>query len=160
MQNKQVQFKDWGIAQDYEEIWAEQEKLLADNLAIKSANRAKEKAGDTALEMTHNHLFFVEHPHVYTLGRSGHLENLLASQAFLDKIEATFVKTNRGGDITYHGPEQLVGYPVLDLENFKSDIHWYMRNLEEVFIVLAHSNVEETETPETNPEVFSVDGSF
>lgn len=134
MQNKQVQFKDWGIAQDYEEIWAEQEKLLSDNLAIKSANRAKEKAGDTALEMTHNHLFFVEHPHVYTLGRSGHLENLLASQAFLDQIEATFVKTNRGGDITYHGPEQLVGYPVLDLENFKSDIHWYMRNLEEIII--------------------------
>ncbi|HUH34527.1 MAG TPA: lipoyl(octanoyl) transferase LipB [Moheibacter sp.] len=134
MQNKQVQFKDWGIAQDYEEIWAEQEKLLADNLAIKSANRAKEKAGDPKLEMTHNHLFFVEHPHVYTLGRSGHLENLLASQAFLDQIEATFVKTNRGGDITYHGPEQLVGYPVLDLENFKSDIHWYMRNLEEIII--------------------------
>jgi lipoyl(octanoyl) transferase len=79
-------------------------------------------------------LLFVEHPHVYTLGKSGHLENLLANENLLNQINATFVKTNRGGDITYHGPEQLVGYPILDLDNFKPDIHWYMRSLEEVII--------------------------
>src|SRR5690606_27714354 len=110
------------------------ESLLAESVAIKSRNREKEKNGQKDFEQTKNHLLFVEHPHVYTLGKSGHIENLLASQDFLSQIKATFVKTNRGGDITYHGPGQLVGYPILDLDNFKPDIHLYMRNLEEVII--------------------------
>lgn len=129
-----VKFQDLGQNQDYQKTWDYQESLLADAITIKSRNRAKEKAGDSDFEKTENHLLFVEHPHVYTLGKSGHLENLKASQDFLNQIQATFVKTNRGGDITYHGPEQLVGYPILDLENFKPDIHLYMRNLEEVII--------------------------
>jgi len=131
---KEIKFKDLGVGQGYQKTWDFQEKLLAENLAIKSRNREKEKSGQTDFETTQNHLFFVEHPHVYTLGKSGHIENLLASQDFLSQIQATFVKTNRGGDITYHGPGQLVGYPILDLDNFKPDIHLYMRNLEEAII--------------------------
>jgi lipoyl(octanoyl) transferase len=83
---------------------------------------------------TPNHLLLVEHPHVYTLGKSGHEENMLAGIDKLKEIDATFVKVNRGGDITYHGYGQIVGYPILDLENFFTDIHLYMRNLEEVII--------------------------
>jgi len=136
---KEVQFKDLGKNRNYQEIWDFQESLLAETIAIKVRNREREKSGIQDFEQTPNYLFFVEHPHVYTLGKSGHIENLLASQDFLNKIQATFVKTNRGGDITYHGPEQLVGYPILDLENFKPDIHLYMRNLEEVIIkAVAH----------------------
>lgn len=131
---QKVNFKDLGKAQDYQEVWDYQEKLLAEAVAIKSANREKEKNGQRDFEQTRNHLLFVEHPHVYTLGKSGHIENMLASEDLLEKIDASFVKTNRGGDITYHGPEQLVGYPVFDLDNFKPDIHWYMRSLEEVII--------------------------
>lgn len=136
---KDIQFKDLGEKQDYQKIWDYQEELLANTVAIKSRNREREKKGEQDFESTPNYLFFVEHPHVYTLGKSGHIENLLANQDFLQKIQATFVKTNRGGDITYHGPGQLVGYPILDLDNFKPDIHLYMRNLEEVIIkVLAN----------------------
>jgi lipoyl(octanoyl) transferase len=136
---REIQFKDLGIQQDYQSTWDFQEDLLAKTVAIKSKNREKEKVGSTDFESTPNYLFFVEHPHVYTLGKSGHIENLLANQDFLNKINASFVKTNRGGDITYHGPGQLVGYPILDLDNFKPDIHLYMRNLEEVIIkVLAN----------------------
>lgn len=131
---KEILFKDLGENQDYQKIWDFQEDLLAQNIAIKMRNREREKKGESGLEITANHLLFVEHPHVYTLGKSGHIENMLASQDFLSQIEATFVKTNRGGDITYHGPGQLVGYPILDLDNFKPDIHLYMRNLEEVII--------------------------
>ncbi|MFV0304873.1 MAG: lipoyl(octanoyl) transferase LipB [Moheibacter sp.] len=131
---QKIIFKDLGENQDYQQTWDYQESLLAENIAVKAQNRAKEKSGETNFDLTTNHLLFVEHPHVYTLGKSGHLENLLASQDFLSQINATFVKTNRGGDITYHGPGQLVGYPILDLDNFKPDIHLYMRNLEEVII--------------------------
>jgi len=131
---KEILFKDLGENQDYQKTWDFQEELLAENLTIKSGNRAKEKAGETDFEISPNHLLFVEHPHVYTLGKSGHIENLLANQDFLSQIKASFVKTNRGGDITYHGPGQLVGYPILDLDQFKPDIHWYMRSLEEVII--------------------------
>lgn len=127
-------FRDLGEQQDYQKVWDYQEKLLAEAVGVKSRNREKEKKGQVDFESTQNHLLFVEHPHVYTLGKSGHIENLLANEDFLKDIEASFVKTNRGGDITYHGPEQLVGYPVLDLDNFKPDIHLYMRNLEEVII--------------------------
>ncbi len=131
---KEILFKDLGTDQDYQKTWDFQESLLAESVAIKSRNREREKNGQKDFEQTKNHLLFVEHPHVYTLGKSGHIENLLASQDFLTQIKATFVKTNRGGDITYHGPGQLVGYPILDLDNFKPDIHLYMRNLEEVII--------------------------
>lgn len=131
---KEILFKDLGTDQNYQKTWDFQESLLAESVAIKSRNREREKNGQKDFEQTKNHLLFVEHPHVYTLGKSGHIENLLASQDFLTQIKATFVKTNRGGDITYHGPGQLVGYPILDLDNFKPDIHLYMRNLEEVII--------------------------
>ena len=129
-----VIFQDLGFNRDYQEIWDIQEELLAKNVAIKQHNRAQEKAGSDDFKLTENHLFFVEHPHVYTLGKSGDVENMLANEDKLKEIDATFVKTNRGGDITYHGPGQLVGYPILDLETFKPDIHLYMRNLEEVII--------------------------
>lgn len=132
-------FKDLGINQDYQQTWDFQENLLAETVAIKSRNREKEKSGQSDFELTQNHLLFVEHPHVYTLGKSGHIENLLANENSLKVIDATFVKTNRGGDITYHGPGQLVGYPIFDLDNFKPDIHLYMRNLEEAIIkTIAH----------------------
>lgn len=131
---RQILFKDLGENCEYQETWDHQENLLKENLEIKMRNRNREKNGETGFEPTRNHLLFVEHPHVYTLGKSGHIENLLASQDFLSQIKAAFVKTNRGGDITYHGPGQLVGYPILDLDNFKPDIHLYMRNLEEVII--------------------------
>ena len=131
---QEVIFQDLGNARDYQEIWDLQEGLLAENVAIKQHNRAQEKEGLTEFKPTKNHLILVEHPHVYTLGKSGDVENMLANEDKLNEIEATFVKTNRGGDITYHGPGQLVGYPILDLENFKPDIHLYMRNLEEVII--------------------------
>ena len=129
-----VEFQDLGINRDYQEIWDYQESLLAENIAVKQYNRAQEKEGSSDFKNTRNHLLFVEHPHVYTLGKSGHLENMLASSDKLNEINATFVKTNRGGDITYHGPQQLVGYPIMDLDTFKPDIHLYMRNLEEVII--------------------------
>lgn len=129
-----VEFQDLGINKDYQDAWDFQESLLAENIAIKQYNRAQEKEDNPEFKSTKNHLLFVEHPNIYTLGKSGHLENMLASSDQLKDINATFVKTNRGGDITYHGPGQLVGYPILDLDNFKPDIHLYMRNLEEVII--------------------------
>lgn len=131
---QEVIFQDLGKDRAYQEIWDLQEKLLADNIAIKQYNRAQEKKGLTDFKSTINHFMLVEHPHVYTLGKSGAIDNMLANEAKLNEIEATFVKTNRGGDITYHGPGQVVGYPIIDLERFKPDIHLYMRNLEEVII--------------------------
>jgi len=127
--NKKVKFQDLGI-KEYQPTWDYQEELLKQNLDIKIHNR--ENPGD--LKETNNHLIFVEHPHVYTLGKSGHESNLLANENKLKEINATYVKVNRGGDITYHGFGQIVGYPILDLENFYTDIHRYMRDLEEVII--------------------------
>ena len=127
--NKKVKFQDLGI-KDYQPTWDYQEELLKQNLDIKIHNR--ENPND--LKTTDNHLVFVEHPHVYTLGKSGHESNLLANENKLKEIDATYVKVNRGGDITYHGFGQIVGYPILDLENFYTDIHRYMRDLEEVII--------------------------
>lgn len=128
--NKKVKFQDLGT-KDYQPSWDYQEQLLKQNLDIKVHNR--ENPDD--LRKTDNHLLFVEHPHVYTLGKSGHESNLLANENKLKEINATYVKVNRGGDITYHGYGQIVGYPVLDLENFYTDIHRYMRDLEEVIIL-------------------------
>jgi lipoyl(octanoyl) transferase len=127
--NKKVNFTDIGI-KDYKETWDFQETLFKEILDIKIANRRD----GTTLE-TPNHLLFVEHPHVYTLGKSGDMENLLLNEKQLEAKGATFYKINRGGDITYHGPGQLVGYPILDLENFFTDIHKYLRLLEEVIIL-------------------------
>ena len=127
--NRKVAFQDLGT-QDYQPTWDYQEELMKKNLETKISNREHPENQ----KMTDNHLLFVEHPHVYTLGKSGHEENLLANQDKLKEINATYVKVNRGGDITYHGYGQIVGYPILDLENFYTDIHRYMRDLEEVII--------------------------
>jgi lipoyl(octanoyl) transferase len=126
--NKKVNFQDLG-RKDYKETWEYQEQLFKCILDTKIKNRRE----DAGLETT-NHLLFVEHDHVYTLGKSGALENLLANEDLLQKIEATFYKINRGGDITYHGPGQITGYPILDLDNFFTDIHKYLRFLEDIFI--------------------------
>ena len=129
-QNKILFFQDLGLM-EYLDAFNYQEKLMKEIIELKLKNRDRT---DGDYEETPNYLLFVEHPHVYTLGKSGDEENMLANSDKLKEINATFLKTNRGGDITYHGFGQLVGYPVLDLDNFKSDIHLYMRNLEEVII--------------------------
>jgi len=127
--NKRVQFTDLGV-KDYKDTWEFQETLFQEIIDIKIRNRREELSLETP-----NHLLFVEHPHVYTLGKSGDIENLLINERQLEVKGATFYKINRGGDITYHGPGQLVGYPILDLENFFTDIHKYLRFLEEVIIL-------------------------
>ena len=126
--NKQIIVKDLGH-KDYKETWDYQESLFEEIVELKRKNRAE----NTDLP-TPNYFLFVEHPHVYTLGKSGHIENLLIDEAALAKKGATFYKINRGGDITYHGPGRIVGYPIIDLENFFTDIHKYLRSLEEVII--------------------------
>ncbi|MNK01452.1 Octanoyltransferase [compost metagenome] len=127
--NKKVKFIDLGV-KDYKDTWSFQETLFQEVLDIKIKNRREE----LDLERP-NYLLFVEHPHVYTLGKSGDIENLLINEKQLETKGATFYKINRGGDITYHGPGQIVGYPILDLENFFTDIHKYLRFLEEVIIL-------------------------
>lgn len=117
----------------YVPAWDLQEMLLAATVAIKAANRQAEAAGQ-APEPTPNHLLFCQHPPTYTLGKSGKPEHLLLDEAALAAHGATFHRINRGGDITFHGPGQLVAYPLLDLENFRPDIHWYLRALEEAVI--------------------------
>lgn len=127
--NKLLTVKDLGL-KDYKETWEYQEELFQEILNIKIKNRREE----TTLA-TPNYFLFVEHPHVYTLGKSGDLDNLLISESKLVEIGATYYKINRGGDITYHGPGQIVGYPILDLENYFTDIHKYLRLLEEMVIL-------------------------
>lgn len=129
MQNKKVTFIDWGLV-DYQEAWDRQEEIFKKTLAIKHDNRVN----NTELS-TENFLIFNEHPHVYTLGKSGKPEHLLLDQKALEEKEARYYKINRGGDITYHGPGQIVGYPILDLDNFFTDIHLYLRTLEEAIIL-------------------------
>lgn len=129
--NKKVQFINWGSI-DYQEAWDEQTKLFDAIVAKKIANR---KIGEEATELTSNYLIFCEHPHVYTLGKSGSEDNLLLNDKELKDKDASYYKINRGGDITYHGPGQLVGYPILDLDNFFTDIHKYLRLLEEAVIL-------------------------
>ncbi|RKR09160.1 lipoyl(octanoyl) transferase [Flavobacterium sp. 90] len=127
--NKKIQLQDLG-SKDYKSTWEYQEELFKDIVDLKIKNRREE------LDLpTPNYLLFVEHPHVYTLGKSGDLENLLLNEKQLEAKGATFYKINRGGDITYHGPGQIVGYPILDLENFFTDIHKYLRFLEEAIIL-------------------------
>lgn len=123
-----VTFKDLGLI-DYKEAWDYQESLFKENIDIK----IRVRNGETDLS-TQNYLLFCEHPHVYTLGKSGKQENLLLDEKGLEENEATYYKINRGGDITYHGPGQLVAYPIFDLDHFFPDIHKYMRFLEEAVI--------------------------
>ncbi|HVU84293.1 MAG TPA: lipoyl(octanoyl) transferase LipB [Puia sp.] len=126
-----VLFKDLG-KMDYAEAWRYQESLLQENVQIKTRIRSGEPgAGQLS---TRHYLLFVEHPPVYTLGKSGHPENVLLNNAEMEARGILFFHTNRGGDITFHGPEQIVGYPILDLEKFGTDIGLYLRNLEEIII--------------------------
>jgi lipoyl(octanoyl) transferase len=127
--NKTIKVIDLGT-KDYKETWDYQETLFQEILDTKIKNRREET--NTA---TSNYLLFVEHPHVYTLGKSGDMENMLLNEKQLEAKGASFYKINRGGDITYHGPGQIVGYPILDLENFFTDIHKYLRLLEEAIIL-------------------------
>jgi len=128
--NKTIQFADWGQI-PYKEAWDKQETLLQQIVQTKMHNRNLPSLEQQA---TQNYLIFCSHPHVYTLGKTGSLSNLLMNEETLHQNGIEFFKTNRGGDITYHGPGQIVGYPVIDLENFFTDIHRYMRSLEEVII--------------------------
>ncbi|MCE7067537.1 lipoyl(octanoyl) transferase LipB [Dyadobacter sp. CY326] len=129
--NKKVQFQDLGLI-DYQEAWDYQEKIFAGTIAIKTANRDVEKDKQ---RLTPNYLLFCQHPHVYTLGKSGKQDHLLLSEDDLAAKQAKYYRINRGGDITYHGPGQIVGYPIFDLDNFFTDIHRYMRTLEEAIIL-------------------------
>ena len=125
---QKVFFRDLGLI-DYKKAWDYQKELFQSIIDVKSASR--KQGVDIA---TQSHLLFCEHPHVYTLGKSGDKKNLLVNEAYLKSRDATFYKINRGGDITYHGPGQIVGYPILDLDNFFTDIHKYLRLLEESVI--------------------------
>ncbi|AKA34521.1 MAG: lipoate-protein ligase B [Muricauda sp.] len=127
--NKKVRLQDLGY-KDYKETWDYQEALFKNIVDLKIENRRQ----GTQLP-TPNHFLFVEHPHVFTLGKSGDISNLLVDEKVLEQKNAKFYKINRGGDITYHGPGQIVGYPILDLDNFFTDIHKYLRFLEEMIIL-------------------------
>ncbi|MGB2243763.1 MAG: lipoyl(octanoyl) transferase LipB [Flavobacteriaceae bacterium] len=127
--NKKVLIEDLG-RRDYKDTWDFQELLFKETVDQKIANRRQ-----NAQHLTSNHLLIVEHDHVFTLGKSGDFSNLLVSNAELSERKAAFYKINRGGDITYHGPGQIVGYPILDLDHFFSDIHKYLRFLEEIIIL-------------------------
>lgn len=131
--NKKVEFQHIG-KMPYAKAWDYQTELFDGIVQTKLENRRRTDRGETPIE-TNNYLLFVEHPHVYTLGKSGKEEHLLLDQQGLEKEHVEFFKINRGGDITYHGPGQLVGYPILDLDNFFTDIHKYLRFLEEAIIL-------------------------
>lgn len=128
--NKKTQFIRLGLI-DYKEAWDYQTEIFNRILSVKTSNRPLPVE---AQQPTDNYLIFCEHPHVFTLGKSGNENNLLIRKEELDSIQATYYHINRGGDITYHGPGQLVGYPVIDMENFFTDIHRYMRYMEEAVI--------------------------
>jgi lipoyl(octanoyl) transferase len=143
---QQVLFTDLGKNQPYKEIWDLQETLLQENVKVKSEIRsgkyeAQEVVTNEELQTTNhkpqtiNRLLFVEHNPVYTLGKSGDISHILIDDEERNQKGIEFFKINRGGDITFHGPEQLVGYPIFDLEYFKTDLGWYLRSLEEVIIL-------------------------
>src|SRR5690606_13647701 len=127
--NRKIDLQDLGT-KDYKETWEYQEALFQNIVDTKIRNRR-----EGTHDQTPNHFLFVEHPHVYTLGKSGDMGNLLVDETVLERKGAKFYKINRGGDITYHGPGQIVGYPILDLANFFTDIHKYLRLLEEMVIL-------------------------
>lgn len=136
-QNKHVIFQDWGLL-DYQAAWEKQEIIFSATVDAKVANRTNDSEKPVP-----NHLILVEHPHVFTLGKSGEAKNLLLNEDGLKVNQASFHKINRGGDITYHGPGQIVGYPILDLDNFFTDIHLYLRTLEQAVIdTLAEFGIE------------------
>jgi lipoyl(octanoyl) transferase len=140
--NKVVWKDDLGLI-DYKLAWDFQEALFKEIVDLKIRNRREEVNLPTS-----NYFLFVEHPHVYTLGKSGDLSNLLLTENQLAQKGATFYKINRGGDITYHGPGQIVGYPILDLENFFTDIHKYLRLLEEsIILTLAEFGLQTERSP-------------
>lgn len=128
---KTILFRDLG-SMDYKECWDLQENIFSTTVQTKFQNRS---LPDNEKTITENHLLFVEHPHVYTLGKSGDISNLLLDEDALQKVDARFYAINRGGDITYHGPGQIVGYPIFDLDHYFSDIHRYLRTLEEAIIL-------------------------
>ncbi len=133
MQKQPVYFEDLGVM-EYKAAWDYQESLLQQNVKVKSLAYQNADAADLQ-EATRHHLLFVEHPHVYTLGKSGSIEHVLINDDARKELGVQFFHTNRGGDITYHGPGQIVGYPILDLEKFETDIGKYLRNIEEVMIL-------------------------
>lgn len=126
--NKTIHVQELG-QQPYKTCWDYQEKLFQGIIDLKRANR-----NNDSIQATPNYLLFVEHPPVFTLGKSGKIEHLLLTEQQLTEKKIAFYKSNRGGDITYHGPGQIVGYPILDLDHFFTDIHRYLRTLEEVII--------------------------
>ena len=126
-----VYYHDWGLI-DYREAWDRQEALFSEKAALKLKNR---DSLPEFHEIISNDLIFCEHPHVFTLGKNGSESNLLAGETKLKEIDASFYRINRGGDITYHGPGQIVGYPILDLDQFFNDIHRYLRTLEDSVIL-------------------------
>lgn len=128
--NKSTHFIKLGLI-DYKVAWDYQSEIFKRILSVKSDNRSLPAAEQLPTE---NYVIFCEHPHVFTLGKSGDEQNLLVPKEQLDSINATYYHINRGGDITYHGPGQIVGYPVIDMENFFTDIHRYMRLMEEAII--------------------------
>lgn len=132
----QVSFHHWGNI-DYQEAWDKQETLFNQNVKLKFEARKSELAGETAAPLpTQDHLIFCEHPHVYTLGKSGKPHHLLISQDEMQQKGISYYPINRGGDITYHGPGQLVAYPIFDLEHYFTDIHRFLRYLEEAVILM------------------------
>ncbi len=135
-----VTVQDLGTT-SYKEVWDYQEAILQKNVEIKRAFHSQ-KPPTTHYPLTTHRLLLVEHPPVYTLGKSGHEENILIDASTRAEKGIEYFKINRGGDITFHGPGQLVGYPILDLEKFKTDIGWYLRSLEEVIIkTIAHFGI-------------------
>ena len=141
MDKQQVIFRDLGVM-DYKSAWDYQEQLLQENVKKKSLVWSREPGVENDPFTTHDsplttqhHLLLVEHPSVYTLGKSGKIENVLINEEMRSAKGIDFFHTNRGGDITFHGPQQIVGYPILDLEKFETDIGKYLRNIEEMIIL-------------------------
>lgn len=155
IKNNIIEVRDLGL-QDYKTVWDEQERLFKKIVDLKIQNRRENRDVQTP-----NFLLLVQHPHVYTLGKSGDLSNLLLTEKQLEVKGASFYKINRGGDITYHGPGQIVGYPILDLENFFTDIHKYLRFLEEAIILtLAEYGLQAERSPGETGVWFGVGTPF
>jgi lipoyl(octanoyl) transferase len=131
---KKVVYKDLGLI-EYSKAWEYQKELLAEGLEIKRTNHELQSRVESSVN---NHLLFCEHPHVYTLGKSGKDQNLLVNETFLKQRGAAFFRTDRGGDITYHGPGQIVGYPIFDLDEFGIGVKQYIHKIEEVMILTLH----------------------
>ncbi len=161
--NKKIQLFDLGN-KDYKDTWDFQEELFQKIVGLKIQKRNNPDSSDSEQAkqiITPNYFLYVEHPHVYTLGKSGDFSNLLLSEKQLEEKGATFYKINRGGDITYHGPGQIVGYPILDLENFFTDIHKYLRLLEEAIILtLAEYGLKTERSPGETGVWFDVGTPF